>query len=157
MLGGYQERIMSKYSGIRLIQYWWSRGWLVHSNEGLAQSRRQGWEDDWPFHWMFFLAVVYYSSITQRFGTPELHSFPIERCVCLAVLRCRGSFSESCVVRALDLSNIRNQIVCVECLMGMVADGECFSAHISRWCCAMMRSRHYSAQSYLPLKLVIDL
>jgi hypothetical protein len=41
-----------------------------------------------------------------HFGTPEEHSFPMECCVFLAALCCRGSCSAFCVVDTLDLSNV---------------------------------------------------
>jgi hypothetical protein len=44
-------------------------------------------------------------TVSLHFGTPELHSFPMKPCVCLAALRCRGSCS---VVNMLDLSNIES-------------------------------------------------
>ena len=47
-------------------------------------------------------------TVLLHFVTPEVHSFPMEHCVCLAALRCRGSFSALCVVHTLDLTYASN-------------------------------------------------
>jgi hypothetical protein len=74
-----------------------------------------------------------------HFGTQEVHSFPTERCVCLAALRCRGCCSAYWAVHTLDTLEPMPQTICVDGLTEMVAEGErlTLAADTSRWCCVL--------------------